>query len=354
VPVTFTPSVFRKMKLTWTVEGPGSCEIDLPAGEPTTEWTPGLTRIVVRGERDWAGEITNLSRTGSPDGEYKVGWKASGLGLQHRLDYRVVRHDLVVNDEAAVIVEALLSEAQDNQYNGDMGLQMGTVDGTTVTRLRSYCVGVNIGEAINELASVARGFDWEVDADGNLNIWNNTRGVDTGRTLSETETERFEIDFDTSELLTNVTAIADPSDPFGPKYRMSRTAKADNYGRRELAIDTDVIAHNDDNPDWEQELYDAGRALLKTDGGGFLRVRTTWNSSKAPWSLSDVWLQDIVTIDLPDCVGGPQECRVTDVSVTLEPMPPRGEAPPVYWIEYGWDALVRDIDMEDGDPDQES
>lgn len=345
---------FQRMRLVWTVEnqGGGSAEIDIRTADVSTDWIPGLHRIHIVGERDWGGELTRLERSGRPgDTHYKV----SALGLASRLDYRVVRHDITVNDEAAVIVEALLSEAQDNQFNGEMGFQMGTVTGTTVTRRRSYCVGVNIGDAIRELAAIGRGFDWEVDADGNLNIWNNTRGVDTGITLDEEETEDWNIQFDTSELLTNVTAIADPSDPYGPKYRMVRTARAIDYGRRETSIDTNIIALNEDNPGWEEEMYDACRAVLRVNGGGFLTLRTMWLSDRAPWTLGDVWLQDRITVTLPEWFGGDQVMRCTDVTVTLEAMPPRdnGALPPIHFIEYGFDALVEDFDIEEGDPDQE-
>lgn len=355
---------FRKMRLVWTAEGPGSAEIDLRETDVLADqsaWTPGLHRVIVRGERDFAGDLTRLVRTGGP-GESKVGYKASALGLASRLDLRVVRHAFVVNDEAAIIVEALLNEAQNNQFNGNMGMQIGTVTGTTVSRRRSYCVGVKIGDAIAELASIKRGFDWEIDADGNLNIWDDTRGVDTGLWLHENQTENFEIEMDTSELLTNVTALADPSDPWGPKSRMANVLSgagvffAHIYGRREVTIDTDIVADNDKNPDWEQELFDAGRAVLATNLGGHLRVRARWNSADAPWSLQDVWLQDQVTLELPEWCGGPRLCRVTDVTVTIEAMPPRGDAPPIYWIEYGFDALVRELDLQDnvGDEGEEA
>lgn len=345
---------FMSATFSWTVEmqGAASCEIALRDDQVSTDWTPGLHRLIFRGDKDWAGEITRLERTGAP-GQDRVGYRASGMGLQHRLDYRVVRHDLAVNDEVAIIVEALLSEAQDNQFNGNMDFSMGSVVGTTVSRLRGYCVGINIGDAIKELASIRRGFDWEIDADGNLNIWNNTRGVDTAFTLAETDVQDWDIELDTSELLTNVTAIADPSDPFGPKYRMSRTAKADNYGRREQTIDTDVVALNEENPDWEQELYDAGRGLLRAQGGGNLKLSVSYLSDRAPWNLGDVWIQDTCTAVLPDYFGGNQRVRCTDVSVTLEPMPPRGALPPIYFVQQSFDAVVGDLDMEDGDPDQE-
>lgn len=353
MPFELIGAPFRTARLVWSVDsnGAASAEFELTEEQVTSDWA-APTRIRVNGPRDWGGEITRLERSGPPSDRGKVGWKASALGHPHRLDYRVVRHDLVVNDEVSVIVAALLSEAQDNQFNGDMGFQMGTVSGTTVSRRRTYCVGVNIGDAIRELASIARGFDWEIDPDGNLNIWNRSRGIDTGLTLAETDTSDWSVSLDTSELLTNVTAIADPSDPYGPKFRMSRTAKADNYGRRELSIDTDIVALNQKNPDWEQELYDAGSGLLKVQGGGYLTLRTMWLSSKAPWDFGTVWLQDRVNVELADIFGGTASMRCTDITVTLEPMPPRGTDAPIYFVEMGWDGLVRDLDVTDGDPDQ--
>lgn len=344
---------FQTLKMVWSADnnGPASFEAELRESD-VAGWVPG-TRIVVNGPRDWGGEVTFLGRSGPPSNRGKVGFKASGLGLAYRLDYRIVRHDLEVHDTADVIVAALLSEAQDNQFNGDMGFQMGSVSGTLPRRLRGYCVGVGIGDAIRELASLDRGFDWELDANGDLNIWNRTRGIDTTYVLREEDTSDWDVQLDTSELLTNVTAIADPSDPYGPKFRMSRTARADDYGRHDVAIDTDVIATPAENPDWEDELYDAGRAVLKVGGGGLLRLHTMWLSDRAPWNFGDVWLQDRVTAELPDYFGGNQLVRCTDVTVTLERMPPRGASAPIYFVEMGWDALVRDIDVTDGDPDQE-
>ncbi len=353
MPVDFdTGQAFKSMRLVWSVEagGAASAEIDILESQIGTIWTPPH-RFVVNGPMDWGGEITNLARSGAPG---EITYKASALGHYHRLDKRIVRHDFVVNDAANVHVEALLSEAQDNQFNGDMGFTFGSATGTFPSRERAYCVGANIGDCIKELAAVGRGFDWELDAQGYLNMYGPSRGVDTGFTLADTDTHSWELELDTSELLTNVTALAHPSDPYGPKYRMSRTAMADNYGRREDTIETDVVALNEENPDWEQELYDAGHGLLKEMGGGLINLRTIWLSNNAPWNLGDVWLQDTVELVLPDFFGGNTFARCTDVTVTLDPMPTRpGGLAPIYWVEMGWDALVTDLDVEDGDPDQE-
>ncbi len=353
---TLTPVSFRKMRLVWTVEygGSASAEIDLREDQMSDDWM-STNRLVITGPRGWGGNITEIARTGGPDGEYKVGYKVSALGFVHRLDKRIVRHDFAVNDEASVIVEALLSEAQDNQFNGDMGFTFGSVVGTTVSKQRGYCVGIVIGDAIRELASIGnRGFDWEIDPDGVLNIWAGTRGINTGKTLAETDVSRWEPTLDTSELLTNVTALSDPSDPYN-KFRMSRTAMADNYGRHEATIDTDIVALNEENPDWEDELYDAGRSLLKVQGGAFLNLRVMYWSHKAPWNLGDVWLQDRITAVLPSWFGGNQTVRCTEVAVTLDPLAPmQPNGLPPYVVEQSFDALVEDFDITDGDPDQES
>ena len=136
---------------------------------------------------------------------------------------------------------------------------------------------------------------------------------------------------------------------------MSKTTMADEYGRREEAIDTDVVADGELNPDWEDELHDAGHALLKERGGGLLHLKTIWLSDNAPWELGDVWLQDTVLGDFPEFFGGTTRIRCTDVTVTIDPMPPRnaGTEAPIYWVEMGWDALIADLDVEDGDPDGE-
>lgn len=348
-------ATFQKMRLVWTVEagGAASAEIDLRLTDISTVWTPPH-RLYVAGPMDWGGEISQLAFEGPPSERMQIGYKASGLGHNHRLDQRVVRHDFVVNDTVDVHVEALLSEAQDNQFNGDMGFHFGNPVGTFASKRRGYCVGVNIGDAIRELAQVKRGFDWEIDALGYLNLWGPERGTDTGLTISPSMVTNWGVTYDTSEMLTNATAIADSSDPFGPKYRMSRTAKADTFGRREDTIDTQIIALNQKNPDWEQELYDAGDALLKERGGALVNLTISYLSDRAPWDLGAVWLQDTVSAELDDFFGGTQDMRCISVAVTLDPMPTRpGGLAPIYFVDMEFDAVVRDDDIIQGDPDQE-
>lgn len=336
-----TGAPFRSARVAWTVEGPGSVEIDLREADVTDDWTPGNHRVVVNGDHDFTGYLTRLHRVGPPE---ELVYSASALGLAYILDWRLVRHATTLVDDVDVIVEWLLDEAQ-TQLNGDMGFAMGTVVGTLPSRTRIYCFGVVIGEAIRELSHIGRGFDWEIAANGDLNVWADTRGVDTGLTLAEAQTNEWEIELDTSELITTVSAIGDPSQPFGPIHDMTRhVGAAITYGRHEIVIDVDSTDHD--------ELIDAARAELKVGGGGLLRLHVGWWSDRGPWDLGDVWLQDTVTVTLPDFFTGDQDMRCTDVAVSIEPMPPAGGGDPLYYVEQSFDALVTDI--EDGDPDEAS
>ncbi len=342
---------FMSARLVWTVEagGAASAEVDIRPDDPSTTWTPPH-RLLVTGPMDWGGEVANFHRSGPP-GELK--FTASAVGHTARLDKRIVRHVYEVNDTLDVHVQALLSELQDNQYNGDMGFTFGSTHGTFASKLKAYCFGLNAGDSIRELAtSGSRGFDWEIDAQGYLNMWSPTRGVDTGLTFSETDCHDFDIQFDSSEMVTTVTAFGDNSDPYGPRHTLVRNLTADDFGRRETTINTDIITLDQKNANWLQDLEDAGRGVLREYGGAQITLKTTWLSNNAPWALGDVWLQDTATVTLPDYFGGDRLMRVTDVTVTLEAMPTRpGGVAPIYFVEMGWDALIHDDDMLDGDPD---
>lgn len=342
---------FKSMRLTWTVEAGGSAtaEIDMRPDDTSTTWTPPH-RILINGPMDWGGELSNLHRSGPPG---EIDYKLTAVGHYARLDKRIVRHVFEVNDTLDVHVRALLEELQLNQFNGDMGFTFGNAHGTFPTRLKAYCFGLNAGDAIRELASYGDGFDWNVDPQGYLNMWGPSRGTATGLTFSDSDCHDWDIEFDSSEMITTVTVFADNSDPYGPKHTLVRNLTADNFGRRETVLNTDIISLDDKNPNWLSDLEQAGRGVLKELGGAQITLKTTWLSHEAPWPLGAVWLQDTAIATLPDFFGGNREVRCTDITVTVDPMPPRnmGTEAPIYFVEMGWDALVHDADMLNGDPD---
>jgi len=333
-----TAAPYKSLVVSWTVEGPGAIEIDLTETQLSSNWAPGVHRVRLNGDHDWGGYITRFSKEGLPDQET---WRASGQGLESILDWRIVRHATTLMDyEVSDMVQWLLNEAQ-TQYNGNMDFTMGNVyNGTTATRTRNYCFGVVIGDAIRELASTGRGFDWSISPNGTLNIWNITRGTATGIHFHPENFQEYSVDYDTSALVTTVSAVGDPSQPYGPIHDMVRDINAANtFGRHEVVIDVDSTDR--------QELLDAAAAELKVSRGGFLQVTAMWASDRAPWSLGTVWLQDRVHMHLPAYFGVdvPTLMRCTGITVTLDV-----ESPTVYWVEQTFDAHVTDAELATDDP----
>lgn len=326
-------ATFAGLRASWTADGPGAMEVDLRPTDINDSWTPGAHQIVLNwgGGPVFAGTLERLEQSGPPE---DVRFTASALGLAARLDYRIVRHEFEIRDHVDVMVSELLTEAQ-TQFNGDMGFTMGTVSGTTANRLRNYCFGVNIGDAIRELAQVGNGFDWEVDANAALNIWQNTRGVHTGKTVQDSDTNSWAVTADTGDTLTNVSSIGSQEQPFGPIHRLSYSPGLSNvYGRREVAIDVDSTD--------EMELFDSGDAELSTRAGARMQVQTMWIDDRGPWQFGEVWLQDIVSVVLPTYFGGTQDMRCTEISLSLEP----GTH---YFVEHTFEALCVDITQAQDD-----
>lgn len=326
-------ATFAGLRASWTADGPGAMEVDLRPTDINDNWTPGADQV----QLNWGagpifrGTIERLEQSGPPE---DIRFTASALGLAARLDYRIVRHEFDIRDHVDVMVAALLDEAQ-AQFNGAMGFSMGTVSGTTANRLRNYCFGVNIGDAIRELAQVGHGFDWEIDATGALNIWQNTRGIHTGKTVQASDTNSWSVSADTADALTNVSSIGSQEQPFGPIHRLSYSPGLSTvYGRREVAIDVDSTD--------ETELFDSGDAELATRAGARMQVETMWIDDRGPWGFGEVWLQDIVSVVLPTYFGGTQDMRCTEINLSLEP----GLH---YFVEHTFEALCVDITQAQDD-----
>lgn len=328
---------FKSLQIRWTSDGPGAAEIDLAASHISTDWTSGLHRVVINLDATpmFAGYVNRLTRSGPPAA---YTYTASANGLAWILDWRMIHKpqvfaaiDTPVGETAWQLIDAVQS-----QINGDMGFTQGTTVGTTVSKDRGYCDGSNVGEEIRELASVGRGFDYEIDATGAFNVWNNSRGTDLSGslTLTEEDTNDWQVESDTSDLVTSVSAYGSAEKPWGPQRVPVKTFMADTYGRRELALDVDSTNEN--------YLEDAAAAQVAVQGGAHNRVTASWIEGRGPWALGDVWLQDTVSVVLESWFGGTQDMRCTDVSVSLEPVPAE-----IVFIEQSFDTLITDITVEE-------
>ena len=340
---------FQKLRATRTIAGAGALEGDLTDAMATDIWRAGHHRAVVNVDATpWhAVSMENIRRSNPVNTDAGRHYIFAGTGLAARFDTRLIRPTYAIRDDVDVIVESLLDNAQD-QLNGPMGFTMGTATGTFPERYRGFCFGQVIGDELRELAQLGRGFDWEIDASGALNLWTPTRGTSTAFTLADSNCTTWECSDDTSEMLTTVTALGDSSQPYGPRRVMVRAGTADTYGRRELPVFVDSTL--------EAELEDAALAQLKASGGGHLQVSCGWweESSSKAWSLGDVELGDEVEVELEDIFGGTQDMRLVEIVLNAEPgrAPAAGEG--LHFIEHTFTALVVDDDIEIGDPDEGS
>jgi hypothetical protein len=333
---------FHSLRCTKTVDGPGSIEVELREPHIASYWQASTHRIQLTGPMNFTGYLENLHRQGGP--EDGVTWTASGLGLESILDWRIVRHQQnYVDDLASNIVFGLLDEAQD-QYNGNLNFSHGTVHNGPTDRFdEGYCFGSIIGDSIRDLSTKGNGFDWAINASGELVIWNGNRGSDSGETLDKADVRDFEVQWEGANLVTTVSAVGSAADPYGPVHDMVRDVNAaDTFGRREIVIDVNA------DQDTRGRLVRQAKTALKSQRGATLTARATWYKEHGPgWGVNTVGLQDKVHVLLGDHFGGDTDMRVSEISIELEPETPDEN----YIEEFTLTARITDADIDDTDPD---
>lgn len=342
------PKPFQTARMTWTLDGSGGIEVTMREVHIDDDWRVGLHEIVALedGTPRWGGYLDRLDQSGSVD---DVTFTASGYGFARRLDYRIVRHAYTIEGSAYSIVASLLGEAQIFQFNGDMGFTLAPSVGTTDDDSEAYCFGVVIADAIRDLA--ANNFDWDVGPNKELRIWAPSRGVPTGLSFAKSNCITYNVEQDAGELLTTVSAIGSPEDPFGPMHDMVRSGEATIYGRREIALDLDTTKR--------PRLIKKARQMLRARGGALTRVSTTWldphssltatrpDLSVGAWPFGAVWLDDTVTVPLASYFGGDDVLRCIEVRCDLEPT--GGE---IRFVSHVFDGLV-DTFVESEETDEE-
>jgi len=124
------------------------------------------------------GRITSAEDSIDRDGDYQVAIRAT--------DYRGVlaRRFLVsgftltyTNVAQAEIAWGLIADAQ-ARSGGNLGITRGTVPAGQ-PRTETFAYDQNVTEAIDSIAKVSAGFDWEIDANLRFNAYSPTRGHDT-------------------------------------------------------------------------------------------------------------------------------------------------------------------------------
>ena len=319
---------FKEASITWSLDGPGSAEIDLVEDDTGSKWLSGRRRVKLsrNGTAMHVGYLNNVSAQ-SQGYPHMTTYRCSLLGWASILDFRVVHGDFSQNSVVGTTIAWNLINHTNAQE--DTGITSGAVVGTATSFTRHYCDGDIIGEEIQNLSERdTGGFDWEVDATGAFKAWVGGRG--TNKTGSITLTLNPRLDWteeaETSDVVTYVTAMGeDPDGPCGPPLSV-QTIALSGYPRREVVVDAERFS--------QTELVDAANDEIKARQRARVRVQTTMHVNDLPWAVGTggVWLGDTINVATNAAFGGTQVMRCIEVTVSLE----RGASE---WWTYTFEAV---------------
>lgn len=97
--------------------------------------------------------------------------------LERRYLYDGDKLSYVQEDEASIAWQ--LVQATQGKTGGDLGITRGSGQTTGYLRDRLFTAGKSIAESISQTGDLSGGFDWEIDPQLRLNIFNPARGRDT-------------------------------------------------------------------------------------------------------------------------------------------------------------------------------
>jgi len=178
-------SVATARKLSFFVDGPASAGWQMPGQHPQTALVSEL------------GTDLFVSRNGRALFRGRVGTSSDALNADtitstfSALDYRGMlgRRLLWQNStrqfnqvDQAAIAWQMISDTQ-ALAGGNLGIVKGAAPNTGVLASVTYDPGKNLGEALNQLGNTQNGFEWEVDAALNFNLFYPARGRQTGIVL---------------------------------------------------------------------------------------------------------------------------------------------------------------------------
>jgi len=170
---------FRNLKYSKNLNGYGSCSFEVPLEDSKAGLLVvprGYSVYVYRrenkeyeGDLVWAGEQVLRTANLKADNDnwlevYCYDWFEQ---LYHRFTAQVVQYDQI---DAGAIAWDLINDSQnDSGGYGGLGITQGTIT-ATMNRDRTY-YNQNIGKAIENLANVISGFDFEITNDKKFNVY---------------------------------------------------------------------------------------------------------------------------------------------------------------------------------------
>ena len=214
------------------------------------------------------------------------------------------------NDESAIAWQ-MITDSQ-AQAGGDLGITEGTGIGTTgVLRDRTYTAGVPLGQTLDELANLENGFEWEVDSNLAFNVFYPQRGRD--QTASQVLAYGRGLTAITSTVNTDAYANAVYYTGHQPETMPVEELLGifpPGVGRWESQV-------TDPNVTLQATVEEQGQAALLT--ASQLDPAFTLTMSPAWWEPGDIWLGDLVQVQVRDGrLDVDVARRVVNIAITLD------------------------------------
>ncbi len=216
--------------------------------------------------------------------------------------------------EQSNIAWRLIADTQ-AQYGGSLNIGQGTGIGTSgITRDRTYTAGVPLGQTIDDLANTENGFEWEIDADLNFNVFHPQRGRD------QTASQVLALGHGLTSLVSTVNTDAYANAVFYTGHQPETSPIQmladfpDDVGRWEMQ-------QSDPNVILQATVSEQARAVLIN--ASQLDPAFTLTMSPAWWEPGDIWLGDLVQVQVDDGrLSGDNAVdvsrRVVDIAITLD------------------------------------
>jgi hypothetical protein len=108
--------------------------------------------------------------------------QVTAVDYRGRLQRLIIDNDITYTSELDQDIAWTLIDVAQGKTGADLGITRGPVDGVSTTRTISFSAGQTVYSALNQLAEVGNGFDWDVGADKVFRLWA-SRGANNGVVL---------------------------------------------------------------------------------------------------------------------------------------------------------------------------
>jgi microcystin-dependent protein len=173
-------------KLSFYLDAAATCAFSMPGAHPETAQVVELAVDVLCGRN---GVALFRGRVGGSNDVLTADTDTAGFTAT---DYRGVLARRVMwsdatrsfrQEDQANIAWQFIADTQ-AEPGGGLGIVRGAAAATGVLRDRDYTAGQNVADALTQLGDCLGGFDWEIDAHRNFNLFYPARGRQTGLVLA--------------------------------------------------------------------------------------------------------------------------------------------------------------------------